>query len=306
MPKIVITGASGFVGRQCVPLLLARGYEIHAIGRTQQHPPEWESVLWHEADLLQPGAPTRLILDLRAEYLLHLAWSPAVPGQFWNAPDNLGWARASLELFEAFARSGGRRVVATGSCAEYGQVTGECDETTTRLNPTTLYGICKHAVQTVASAWCEKANLSFAWARLFYLFGPYENPMRVIPYVTRSLLKQEPALCSSGRQELDYLYIKDAASALVSLLESSVEGAVNIGSGKPISLRHLLEGLGKTLGHPHLIRFGERSSPETAESFWANTARLRNEVGWNPQYDLDSAIRETIAWWQQQDHLAKI
>lgn len=289
-----------------MPLLLARSHEIHAIGRNQQSAPEWENVFWHEADLLQPGVPTRLIFDLRAEYLLHLAWSPAVPGQFWNAPDNLGWARASFELIEAFARSGGRRVVATGSCAEYGQVTGECDETTTALSPTTLYGICKHAVQTVASAWCEKVNLSFAWARLFYLFGPNENPLRVIPYVTRSLLKQEPALCSSGRQELDYLYVKDAASALVSLLESSVEGAVNVGSGKPISLRHLLETVERQLGHANLIRFGERSSPEMAECFWANTARLRNEVAWNPQYDLDSAIRETIAWWQQQDHLAKV
>src|SRR5438876_9044223 len=100
MNKVLVTGASGFVGRQCLPLLLDQGYEVHGLCRDPERCPI-PDVHWHRIDMLQPGHTTELLRQLRPQYLLHLAWY-AAPGKFWEARENLEWVRASLELLAAF------------------------------------------------------------------------------------------------------------------------------------------------------------------------------------------------------------
>jgi nucleoside-diphosphate-sugar epimerase len=234
---------------------------------------------------------------VRPENLLHLAWY-AVPGSFWEARENVDWMRASLELVEAFTKSGGRRIVTAGSCAEYGMTAGECIEGTTPLLPTTLYGRSKHELQGLVEAQARQSGVTSAWARVFFLYGPHENPTRPVAYVVRSLLKGEPAACSEGTQVLDFLHVEDTAAALVALLESRVQGPVNIGSGIPVSLRSVFEEIGRQLGRPDLIRFGARESGSQVQRLWARTQRLSKEVGWSPRYSLTSGIEHTIAWWR--------
>src|SRR5271168_4992423 len=144
MNEVLVTGASGFIGRQCLPLLVAKGYDVHALS-LRSEPCSIPGVSWHRGNLLQPGCATALMRQLRPQSLLHLAWY-AVPGDFWEARENLEWLRASLEMLPAFTDSGGRRLVAAGSCAEYDCSGGDpCSEETTRLAPATLYGTSKHA-----------------------------------------------------------------------------------------------------------------------------------------------------------------
>src|ERR1700676_1286244 len=138
MKKVLVTGASGFIGRHCVPLLVAKGYEVHALSRRRPSEKALADVCWDDGDRLKPGGAAELIAQGRPDSVLHLAWY-AVPGKFWEARENLDWVRASLELLCAFADSGGKRIVAAGSCAEYDPQTGECLENATPLLPKTLY-----------------------------------------------------------------------------------------------------------------------------------------------------------------------
>ena len=131
----------------------------------------------------------------------------------------------------------------------------------------------------------------------FFLYGPHEHPSRLVAYVVRSLLRDEAALCSEGKQLLDFLHVEEVASVFISLLESEVRGPVNIGSGKPVAVRGLLEDIGHRIGRAELIDFGARSASQPSR-LWANIDRLADEVGWAPHYDLASGIERTIEWWR--------
>src|SRR6266566_6416242 len=108
MSRVLLTGATGFIGTHAINALLLRGHEVHAVARRAQ--PRREGVAWHVADLLKPETPERLVRQARASHLLHLAWY-AVPGAFWNAPENERWLDATLRLLRAFGEAGGRRAV---------------------------------------------------------------------------------------------------------------------------------------------------------------------------------------------------
>src|ERR1700687_3204075 len=190
MNRVLLTGAGGFVGHHCLSALLAQGYEVHAVETRTNASPELPGVRWHGADLLDRRQIYSLLAGVRPTHLLHCAWY-AVPGKNWTAGENFRWVEGGLHLLEAFADQGGRRIVSVGSCAEYDWRDGHCSERTTALNPATTYGVCKHAFQLLLSAFSEHANLSSAWGRLFFLYGPHEPHERLVASAIQSILREQ-------------------------------------------------------------------------------------------------------------------
>jgi nucleoside-diphosphate-sugar epimerase len=299
MKKVLLTGATGFVGRQTVPCLLASGYEVHALSSHKHEGASPPAMRWHEVDLLEEGEEVAtLVRSVQPTHLLHLAWY-AVPGTYWTSSENLRWVRASLALLQAFAESGGQRVVAAGTCAEYDWRYGYCTEAYTPLAPATLYGSCKHALRLMLEAFARQAGLSAAWGRPFFLFGPHEHPERLIASVINSLLCGEAARCTHGNQVRDFLHVADAAAAFVALLDSEVEGAVNVASGQPVVLKDLIRRIAKKMGRQEQIELGVvPTPPDEPPLLVGDTHRLLGEVGWSPHYDLDAGLDDTIEWWR--------
>ncbi len=297
MKRVLLTGATGFIGRQCVPLLVARGNEIHAV--SGKHAGLGEGAEWHQTDLLAPGEAEALVARVRPTHLLHLAWYPSVPGKFWTALENFRWVEASLALLRAFEKHGGQRVVVAGTCAEYDWDYGVCVEEVTPLAPATLYGTCKYALHSLFGAFCRQTGLSGAWGRIFLLYGPHEHPARLVAYVIASLLRGEPAECSSGHQVRDFLHVGDVASAFVTLLDAGICGPVNIGSGAPTSLKDIVTTIGEKIGRPDLIRLGARPAlTNDPQLLVPDVRRLQAALGWKPRYTLGPGLDDVIEWWR--------
>ncbi len=297
MMRVLVTGATGFIGRHALEPLARRGFEVHAVRHSA--PPAAEGVRWHRADLLDRCALGSLMRAVRPSHLLHLAWY-AVPRDYRTSPENLRWRRAGMELLEEFACAGGRRAVLAGTCFEYDLGRGLCAEDATPLAPATVYAACKNALSEAALQFARRAGLSLAWARIFYLYGPHEPPTRLVPSVILSLMRGERARCTHGLQVRDFLHVEDVASALAALLASPVEGAVNIGSGEPVTIRDMVGRIADQMGAGDRVDFGAIEPAATdAPVVFAATARLRDEVGFRPRWPLADGLASTIRWWQQ-------
>ena len=296
MKRVLVTGASGCIGSHALPLLLERGWDVHAI--TSRPGALRAGVTWHQADLLRQDEAAAVVETAKPAALLHLAWYVA-PGRWADAPENLDWVTASLNLARAFARSGGTRLVVAGSGLEYDWRYGYCSEALTPCAPHTLYGTSKHALHLLLDHWAPAAGVNVGWARVFFVYGPHEHPLRLVAHVMNALLRGERARCSHGRQVRDYLFAGDVADALVTLLESNLQGPINVASGDAISLRALVSRAAELIGRPDLVDFGAIPAAATdAPLVVADVSRLANELQWRPRFSLDDGLSATIEWWR--------
>ena len=286
-----MTGARGFVGRHVTAALAGRGCEVHAVSSA---PGAGGGAIWHRANLLDAADREALVKEASADWLVHLAWH-AKPPDYWRHPDNLRWTAASLDLVRAFGDRGGTRVVGAGTCAEYDWSQGHCSERTTSIAPSSLYGAAKAGCGLVLDAYGRETGLSLAWARLFFLFGPHDSPARLVPSLVLALCSGQPARCATGSHVRDFLYVADAAGALVALLESGVTGFVNIASGDPTQVGALARGIAERTGRPDLLTIDE--GPVEDRVVTADMTRLTQEVGWHPHVDPSTALDDTVRWW---------
>ena len=295
--RVLVTGAGGFLGRPVVGALLERGWSVDA-ATLGPAPEGLEEARWHDVDLLDPERPAALVDAARPTHLLNLAWHAGA--DIYGSPDNDRWAEAGFRLLRRFAERGGRRTVFVGSCAEYDWRHGVCDEGSTPLRPGTRYGEAKRALGELFAAFLAAGGgPSGAWARPFFLYGPHEGPRRLIASVIRSLLRGEPARCSHGRQIRDYLYSVDLADALVTLLESDVEGPINLASGEPTSIAHLVYRAAASLDREELVELGAiEARPDEPPLIVADVGRLRTELGWSPSHSVDEGMALTVDWWR--------
>jgi nucleoside-diphosphate-sugar epimerase len=295
--KVLLTGARGFVGRQIAKALAARGMEIHAVSSAGADP-SIPAHAWHRANLMDKPATEALMGEVRPTHMVHAAWD-TTHGAFWTSDANYAWVSASLSLLEAFRMAGGQRLVVVGSCAEYDWRFGYCSEDVTPLNPSLPYGICKASLFRLCEAYTRSHNISFAWARIFLLYGPYEGDNRLVPSIVRAILAGREAKCTDGTQIRDVMHVEDAGNAIAALCASQVRGGVNIGTGQPIALSSVVTEIGKQLGRPDLLRLGALPSrPDDPLFLVPDTRKLNFEVGFKPRYDLAGGIAEAIAFWR--------
>jgi len=322
--RVLVTGAGGFIGRSSLAPLSEAGFEVHGVlspggmrgaraggrftDRAARLPGEF-----HRADLLDAREIDSLIGIVRPTHLLHFAWI-ATPGEYWRSAENYRWLAASTHLLDVFQAGGGVRAVMAGSCAEYDwSRAGVCNERTTPLadglspSGATPYAECKIALSRVLEEFGRAQGLSTAWGRIFFQFGPREDPRRLVSSVIVDLLSGREAACTPGTQVRSFLHVDDVGAAFAALLGADVEGAVNVGSGERITIAELLGRIAERIGRRDLIKLGARPMPASEPPLLVpDIGRLRAEVGFEPRWTLDAGLDDTIRWWRAALEGAKI
>jgi len=258
MTSIAITGGSGFVGRQVVNYLSQGNHDIKILTRNAEVLTQSEANikvlkvknLFHE----EIQSLKEKLKDI--EILIHLAWY-AEPGKYLTSPLNIDCLTGTLNLAQAFCEVGGRKFVGIGTCFEY-ELNQCLLSINSPLNPKTIYAASKASAFQLLTQILSMSKVEFSWCRLFYLYGDGEDSRRLVSYLKQKLNNGEIAELSRGDQIRDFLDVKDAGKMIAEEALSSFQGATNICSGIPITVRQLAERIADDFGRRDLLKFGAR------------------------------------------------
>jgi nucleoside-diphosphate-sugar epimerase len=289
--RVLLTGASGFLGRYALDSLRRQGIETVTLGR--QRAPDSSFAKFIAADFLAAPDFAALVKESAATHLLHLAWY-AEHGKYWTSPLNLRWVEATTRLVEAFCAAGGQRVVVAGSCAEYDWSHGCCREDCTPLNPATVYGAAKDEARRLVLSECDKHDVSCAWGRVFLPFGKGEDSRRLIPSLIEVFRGKRPPFGVNASACRDFLHAADVAEGFITLLQTGASGAYNISSGQPVQLEMVVQELARLLdADPQAVLSLASERPGEPPLLVGENLKLKS-LGWQPQLSLAQGLERSV------------
>jgi UDP-glucose 4-epimerase len=303
MPRVLLTGATGFVGSHTTRCLLAHGCQVAVIVRPESDLWRIADVLPHleviTADLGDLASASDRIRSFSPSVTIHLAWN-GVGNRYRDDQAQVLNLQVALSLLETVHEAGCRVWVGLGSQAEYGVYDRRLSEETPP-QPVSLYGITKLCTCLLARRFCDLYDMRFVWLRLFSAYGPADDPNWMIPYVILKLLRGERPALTKGEQRWDFLFVLDAAEAIYSVAtNSNVHGIFNLGSGDAPTVSSVAKRI-RALVDPRLT-LGLGDLPYRQDQIMhllADNTRLVRATAWKPQVDLDEGLRRTVAWYRE-------
>jgi nucleoside-diphosphate-sugar epimerase len=221
---VLMTGASGFIGKHCLDYLRTYDVKIYCLSR-EKIKSRHDNVEWIVCDILNAYQLEQVMIDMSPDYLIHLAWY-VEHQKFWQSKLNADYVLATSQLWKHFIKNKGKKAVFLGSCAE---------------ESSTLYGRSKKITSNMISLIGESSDNcpSYVWGRIFGLYGPGENPLRIVPYLLQTYILGKTPEIKNPHSEYDFIYVKNLAKMIVGSLFNDICGVVDFGQGTQFTIEHL-------------------------------------------------------------------
>lgn len=308
MKRIFITGATGFIGSALTLRLLDEGYMVGILARESSDLSRIGSRIKDisvcHGDIRNGTDVSRVIKEFRPDCIFHLVTYYAVE----HVPDEISVmvdtnVKGTANLLEAAKEQGVKLFVNTSTCAVYRQkerALREDDE----LDPQNLYALTKLQAEEACRFYAMNYGTRCITLRLFPPYGPGDHERRLIPYVIKSILEGKSPALTTGKQQWDFLYIGDVVSAFYAVLAPSRTNApydvFNIGTGKPVSIREIVEGIRTILGEEIVLSWN--TVPHRKNEVWYNSADIRKAkkiLGWSPATTVPDGLKKTVEYYKK-------
>lgn len=288
--KILLTGATGFIGTAFTSEALSRGHEILAIlrpgKRVEKERISAPGITYVSGTLENPPWPA--INNFRPQTCVHAAWI-STPGIYLEATENRELVKWSREFLTEALRLGVEHAIVLGTCIEYAPSNRILSEEAP-LGPHSLYAQSKVQLHEELERNLVPKGLNLAWARLFYPYGIGEHPQRLCSSMIAKLRQGQEVRLKTPNSIKDYIYITDVASALTALVETDYSGTVNIGTGEGSSIYHLASLIAAKLERAELLKLELPEEPDAYPHVVADVRRLAS-LGWKRRISLEEGVR---------------
>jgi nucleoside-diphosphate-sugar epimerase len=260
--KILLTGATGFIGKYVLNELVKKDYEVSTLSRSQG------------CDLLNHGQVDEFLRKSRADILIHLAWD-VTHGEFWNSPKNILYRNASIFLFKKFLDYGGKKIIGGGTCAEYPTSDQEVvEDIIVTKEDLSLYGKCKRE----CFEWLEKNLCDFTWLRIFNVYGDSDHPQKLFPSILRSLKEGKDFSIKNPNSFYDYTWVGDVAKCIAEMINKPGLGAVNVGTGQSMATQDWYNSIKKNIIIKTIQKANAQSRIPNCKKLQKNGFFLRNLI----------------------------
>jgi UDP-glucose 4-epimerase len=293
--KILVTGASGFIGFHLCRRLCGLGAEVHGTSRTKSSGNE-NGIQWWQGDLAEADMVRKLLATVRPDVIFHLAsyvsGTRDLDAVIPMLQSNLV---STVNLLTIASDVGCRRILLTGSLEE--PELGDLQPV-----PCSPYAAAKWAANAFARMFHALYCLPVVMLRVFMVYGPAQRDLhKLIPYVTLSLLRGEAPKLSSGNREVDWIYVEDVVDGFLAAAQAAnIEGqTIDIGSGAMVLVRAVVEHLVRLINPQIEPLFNALPDRPFEQVRVADCAKSYAQIGWSPETALEEGLRRTVHWYER-------
>jgi nucleoside-diphosphate-sugar epimerase len=305
--RVLVTGATGFIGSWLTRSLLEKGFKVGIIKRDDSSPWRIEDLVNQLAvynhDLSDTDSIHEAFVDFKPDIVFHLATYYTVEHKLAEIPTLINTnVLATVNLLEAAKDSQTKLFVNTSSCFVYKQKSTQLSETD-ELSPLNLYAATKLQAEETCTYYAETYALPTVTFRLFPPYGPADNERKLIPFLIKNYLQNKSPDLTTGKQQWDFIYVNDIVDAYIRLLGNEFKGkhqVFNIGTGNAVSLREVASTIGQILGSKVQPNWGK--VPHRKNEVWftsANISKANAILNWQPKTSLHQGLASTIEWYKK-------
>lgn len=309
MKRVLVTGATGFVGANLVRTLIQKNYQVDILKRKDS--PIWRikdiisKLNPHDVDLLEKKTLSKLLQKIKPQIIFHLANLGSYAGIDPSIEDSLKINTiGTINLIESADAIDYECFINTGSSSEYGNKHHPMQETDL-CEPITNYAISKLTTSLYAKSYANKTKKPLVTLRLFSPFGSYDHPRRLIAETILKLIKQQEIICYNPTATRDYIFIDDVICAYLKCLEKpeKLTGEIlNVGSGQQTSVYDMIQLLKIETGSKSPIKYADTQNGNLL--IWqADIKKAYESLNWRPEKNLIQGIKETITWFRKYSYL---